>query len=372
MKSIHGIKKIVLILLLGSIFYSTGCGSIFCAMGGGITECQKTKEPGQARRKVDVSYFIIDLLFFFPGLAVDFATGGIYKPCTFHTDQIVKTDGTAIQCVVQGLDSTNVSYIMLSEPKYYRKEHAISKKEVSFIYYYDGRTDTLERAKQVHAKFAPVKRVDSILAKESIADQHAQIDIKIDPNDTIHSLSEALKAVVTIKVTDGHGSGCIISPDGYVITNYHVISQDTANEMTLFTDKGEQLKAIWVRSNIDYDLALLKISNPKKCTYLMAADSVHGTTIGETVYAIGTPLDLAFGQSLTKGIVSGNRKIDGKNSIQSDVSVNHGNSGGAMINKKGTLLGVVNSKIVGEGVQGLGFAIPAYYIESALNIKFVK
>src|ERR1700722_3188326 len=127
MNLMYRIKKIVLVLLLSSIFYGKGCGSIFAAMGGGITDCQKIKEPGQAPRKIDAGYFIIDLLFFFPGLAIDFATGGIYKPCTFHTDQIVKTDGSAIQCVVKGLDSTNVNYIVLNEPQHDRKEHTISK-----------------------------------------------------------------------------------------------------------------------------------------------------------------------------------------------------------------------------------------------------
>jgi len=364
-------KKIIRVLLLGSILMGSGCGTVLNSFNGGVSECQKRREPGQPRREINAGFFVIDLFVFFPGLAIDFATGGIYTPCEFNHDRIIKTDGAEIQCVVKTIDSANIHYIHPEDSPRQRMEFTISKKAVRYIYYFSGRTDTVTVIKPVVEKLAPRKLADSILKKVTSTD-NPLIHIDINANDTIHSLAEALKAVVTIKITDGHGSGCIISPDGYVITNYHVVDHDTANELTLLTDKGELLKAVCIRCNKDYDLALLKISTPKKYTYLMATDSAHSAVIGESVYAIGTPLDLAFGQSLTKGIVSGNRKKDGKYFIQSDVSVNHGNSGGALINKKGTLLGIVNSKIIGEGVQGLGFAIPSYYIESALNIKFVK
>jgi hypothetical protein len=368
------VKKIILFGIILCTLLNSGCGTIICAAGGGITECQKRHEKGQPRRKLNGTILMCDLLIFFPGIIIDFATGGMYQSCDFHDDRIIKSDGFEIPCVVKQVDSVNIHYIKIEEPPKTRNEYVIARKNVSFIYYYGGKTDTIQgTAKKVTSKIEPHKLADSVTKKTAaIANLGALITIPINSNDTVHSLGEALKAAVTIKVTEGHGSGCIISPDGYVITNYHVIKEDTANQVTLLTDKGEMLKAVWVRSNIDYDLALLKITTTGKLTYLMANDSIHGATIGEPVYAIGTPLDLAFGQSLTKGIVSGIRKKEGKYFIQSDVSVNRGNSGGPLINKKGELLGIINSKMIGEDIQGLGFAIPSYIIEKALNIKFVR
>ncbi len=367
-------KKIILLGVLLCTLLNSGCGTFIYAAGGGLTECQKRHEKGQPRRKLNGAVFMCDLLIFFPGIAIDLATGGMYEPCDFQEDRIIKADGFEIPCIVKQIDSVNIHYIKIEEPPKSRNDYFISRKNVSFIYYYSGKTDTIQgTAKKIINRIDPRKLADSITKKTAaVASLGALINIPVNRNDTIHSLGEALKAVVTIKVTGGHGSGCIISPDGYVLTNYHVIKEDTANEVTLLTDKGEMLKAVWVRSNIDCDLALLKITASRKFTYLMANDSIHGAAIGEPVYAIGTPLDLAFGQSLTKGIVSGIRKKEGKYFIQTDVSVNRGNSGGPLIDKKGELLGIINSKIIGEDIQGLGFAIPSYTIEKALNIKFVN
>lgn len=366
-------KKIILFFLISATLFSTGCGTVIYGLGGGLTECQKRHEKGQPHRQINAALLILDLFVFFPGIAIDFATGGIYQTCEFTEDHIIKTDGFEIPCIVTQVDSTDIHYTKLEDPPRERSTYVISRKSVSYINYANGRTDTIQRIKTHIHIYGPDKLPAPVIKKPAASvDSLPLITIHINRNDTIHSLAEALKTAVTIKVTDGHGSGCIVSPDGYVITNYHVIKEDTANEITLLTDKGQKLKAFWVRSNIDYDLALLKISDPGKYLYLMATDSIHNVTIGEPVYAIGTPLDLAFGQSLTKGIVSGVRKKEGKYFIQSDVSVNHGNSGGPLIDKKGELLGLIDSKIIGEDVQGLGFAIPSYTIEKALHIKFTS
>jgi serine protease Do len=84
--------------------------------------------------------------------------------------------------------------------------------------------------------------------------------------------------------------------------------------------------------------------------------------VGEEAYALGTPYDIDLGASVTKGIISGKRKDATRTLIQTDVSISPGNSGGALINEQGTLLGIVNEKVLGMGVEGIGFAIPTYLL----------
>ena len=90
--------------------------------------------------------------------------------------------------------------------------------------------------------------------------------------------------------------------------------------------------------------------------------------IGTDVFTIGTPKDINLGQSVTKGIISGKRNVDGRNYYQSDASTNFGNSGGALINKDGELIGIINAKLTGKNVEGVSFAIPVYYLEEALKL----
>jgi len=185
------------------------------------------------------------------------------------------------------------------------------------------------------------------------------------------NLQEAVKAVVTVKTPEGHGSGCIISNDGYLITNYHVIAEDTSDEVKIITSDGDSLKAKYVRSNTSYDLALFKLE--KAGTYKFFSPNLSTDIImGTEVYAIGTPTDIELGQTMTKGIISSKRKSGDRTLIQTDVSLNPGNSGGALVDSKGVLQGIVNASLVRWGVQGIGFAIPAHYIQDALKIKFVQ
>lgn len=183
------------------------------------------------------------------------------------------------------------------------------------------------------------------------------------------NLQEAVKAVVTVKIPDGHGSGCIISSDGYFITNYHVIAEDTSNEVKIINSDGDSLMAKYVRSNTSYDLALLKIEKPGKYKFF-SPNLSPDINVGTEVYAIGTPTDIALGQTMTKGIISSKRKIGDRTLIQTDVSINPGNSGGGLVDDKGVLQGIVNASLIRYGVQGIGFAIPAHYIQNALKIKF--
>ena len=158
----------------------------------------------------------------------------------------------------------------------------------------------------------------------------------------------------------GLGSGVVVTGDGYILTNHHVV--DGASEIRAeFTD-GRTLSAKLVGSDQPSDLALLKIeaTNLRPLT-LGDSDAVQ---VGDVVLAVGNPLGI--GQTVTSGIVSAKGRSTGvgdgsyEDFLQTDAPINHGNSGGALVNTKGELVGI-NSQIlsVSEGNIGIGFAIPA-------------
>lgn len=173
-----------------------------------------------------------------------------------------------------------------------------------------------------------------------------------------------MKGVVTIKHNDGHGSGFFIDENGYLITNYHVIKGKTTVDVQL--NESITLSAEIIRSDEVYDVALLKVNGKDfRALTLLNSDSALA---GEDVFAIGTPADISLGQSVTKGIISGRRKIGEKVFIQTDVAINSGNSGGPLLNEDGKVIGMVTMKLVGGGVQGIGFCVPTNTILEVLNI----
>ena len=182
-------------------------------------------------------------------------------------------------------------------------------------------------------------------------------------------VARALPSVVTIDAEDGHGSGCIISEDGWIVTNHHVIA-DTSLTYTVYFEDGSKRTAAIERWEPLYDLALLKVDTTGLVPF--AIDLSEGIPVGDEVYAIGTPFDVELGATLTKGIISGRRKDGNRTLIQSDVSISPGNSGGALVDAQGTLIGIVNQKIFGMGVEGIGFAIPTHYLEDALGLKWAE
>jgi len=169
---------------------------------------------------------------------------------------------------------------------------------------------------------------------------------------------------VTIQHESGHGSGFIISKDGYILTNYHVV--EDRKELTVILSDGNKVKAKLIRNDMYVDAALLKIDTGVYAgLQLLTQDTV---SIGENVVAIGTPTNIDLGQTVTKGIVSAIRNIDGNTYIQTDVAINKGNSGGPLLNDDGYVVGVVSAKIIGKGIEGLGFCIPINVVLNALNI----
>ena len=173
-------------------------------------------------------------------------------------------------------------------------------------------------------------------------------------------------------VTGGAGSGVIISDDGYIITNNHVICDDSgstvAENITVRLTNGEEYKAVAVGNDVDSDIAVLKIE-AQGLTFAVAGNSDR-LAVGEEVVVVGNPLG-ELGGTVTNGIVSATERemeVNGvtMSLIQSNAAVNPGNSGGGMFNMKGELIGIVNAKSSGTGIEGLGFAIP---INEALRIN---
>ena len=183
--------------------------------------------------------------------------------------------------------------------------------------------------------------------------------------DTREMLREITQSVVTIENEDGFGSGSFISGDGLILTSYHVI-EDEKNIYVRYSNK-EKVKAQVVRVNKDYDLALLKIEGEGIKALKLSTE--NETEVGDEIFAAGTPLDKSLKQSVTRGIVSGYRQWNGVNFLQTDVSINSGNSGGPMLNSKGEIVGITTMKKVGKGIEGIGFGIPSNVIIEMLNLQ---
>lgn len=182
----------------------------------------------------------------------------------------------------------------------------------------------------------------------------------------VTNLNEAIQASVTIKSTSGHGSGFFVSSDGYVITNYHVVS-DTNNLSVILSD-GTEYDVVIERVSKIHDLALLKVNCQVNKPFKLVGDIEY--VIGSDVFAIGTPSNEELYQTVSKGIVSGIRKIDNEFTlIQTDASVNPGNSGGVLANRDGVVFGVVSSKLTGLGIEGVAFGIPTSEVLSSLKIE---
>lgn len=169
-------------------------------------------------------------------------------------------------------------------------------------------------------------------------------------------------------VSAGSGSGFIISEDGYVLTNYHVI--EGATTINVVMANGKEYQAKLIGSEADNDIAVLKLETEDKFVPVTLGKS-ENVVIGEEVVAIGNPLgELTF--SITKGIVSAvDRDIQLDNftavdMFQVDCAVNQGNSGGPIFNMYGEVIGIVSAKYASETIEGLGFAIPIDDVTSIL------
>ena len=170
--------------------------------------------------------------------------------------------------------------------------------------------------------------------------------------------------------TAGAGSGFILTPDGYIVTNYHVVGDADTVKVTLYN--GDSYDAQYIGGDEDYDIAVIKIEATDLPNVTLGnSDSLN---VGDHVLAIGNPLgELTF--SMSQGIVSCvNRAINVEgtpfNMIQVDASINPGNSGGPLMNLYGEVVGIVSAKYSSYAdttVEGLGFAIPINDVQSIIS-----
>ncbi len=191
-------------------------------------------------------------------------------------------------------------------------------------------------------------------------------------SEVVASLSDAVVAIYTeyeqqaygyygvqTYTTQGAGSGVIISADGHIVTNNHVVEGATSFKVVL--NDGREFDAKLLGTDSSTEIALLKI-DADSLTYAPLGDS-DNVSVGDKAIVIGNPLGKLQG-TVTQGIVSAlDREItfsDGTtlNLMQTDAAVNSGNSGGAMLSDRGELIGVIVAKTSATGVEGLGYAIP--------------
>ena len=197
-------------------------------------------------------------------------------------------------------------------------------------------------------------------------------DVVVEPDEMVTVVEKTVDCVVEIKtesvvygsfygqsVAEGAGSGVIVTHDGFIVTNNHVI--DGAEKVTVRLRSGETYDAVIWGVNTKNDLAVIKIE--AQDLPIATFGNSDNLKVGQSVIAIGNPLG-ELGGSVTTGIVSAlarEIKVDNKmmTLIQTDAPVNPGNSGGGLFNMAGELIGVVNAKSSGSDVEGIGFAIPS-------------
>lgn len=193
---------------------------------------------------------------------------------------------------------------------------------------------------------------------------------------TISEIYEKVSPSVVVVVGEARsgasiGTGVIMSDDGYIITNEHVISD--AQTLYIITHDEFYYSARIVDMDSDSDIALLKVE-AENLQPAKFGDS-ESVKIGESVVSIGTPYGIEYAQTVTNGIISGirsgvyvnNRKIE---LLQTNAQLNPGNSGGPLINEYGQVIGINCSKIMSDGVdtyEGMGFSIPTAHVQVIIN-----
>ena len=201
-----------------------------------------------------------------------------------------------------------------------------------------------------------------------------------DKNKFISATNNSIESVVTIHsynnrayANNSVGSGVIFSEDGYIVTNFHVISSNQFTKVKL--NNGQEYEANLIGGDRNADIAILKINTANSLKAIKISDS-NELKIGDKVLAIGNPYGI--GISVSSGIISATGRDYGNpylELIQTDAAINPGNSGGALINEKGNLIGI-NTKIFSRtgAYQGLGFAIPSNIVVQIASelIKYGK
>lgn len=210
---------------------------------------------------------------------------------------------------------------------------------------------------------APVVQIAE--SPESPAETAPQADGTYTPRQIYTRVSPSVVSITVYQQGGvqriGYGSGVILSEDGYIVTNAHVLTS-SRYRFVVQTSDGRDYEAEFVAASTRYDLGVLKV-DASGLTPAQFGNSDE-VSVGDEVYGIGNPAGPDYASSLSHGLISGvNRSVtlEGYNNayyLQTDAAINPGNSGGALINAYGQVIGISNSKVAGEDYEGMGFAIP--------------
>jgi len=186
-------------------------------------------------------------------------------------------------------------------------------------------------------------------------------DISVEKLDFSAIIDDVLPAVVSVITETGQGSGVFVKPNGYLVTNYHVVSGKS--DLSVYTYTKETYPVSLIGFNRLTDIAVLSIGHDYEY-YLDFGDSDE-LKVGEKVIALGNPGGLDF--TVTEGIISATNRIAQNNIgyIQTDVPLNPGNSGGPLVNIHSEIVGITNFKI--GGYESLGFAIPSNLVKEVVD-----
>jgi serine protease Do len=179
------------------------------------------------------------------------------------------------------------------------------------------------------------------------------------------------EAVIMVNTPSGLGSGFIIHPEGYAITNAHVIQGERKLKAVVYEQADREFRRMTIEDveilavNNHLDLALIKLKHPDGKAFITApVQGVEELEVGQDTFAIGNPLGLE--RTLSRGVIATKqRDFQGLTFIQTTAQINPGNSGGPLFNLKGEVIGVTNMGV--PGGEGLGFAIPARYVRDFLR-----
>lgn len=220
--------------------------------------------------------------------------------------------------------------------------------------------------------FGLILSTNSNMLVQKVTSENVKTTTLEETSDLKTAINNVYEAAVYIEVSgdrgvSSSGSGFVYKTDdknGYILTNYHVIEGGKKYIVTFST--GEEIEANLISGDEYYDIAILKVNKDKIKKVATLGDSSN-LELGDTVFTVGAPLGKEYMGTITKGIVSGiNRMVSVELTsgsylmevIQTDASINSGNSGGPICNIKGEVIGITSSKLIGSGVEGMGFAIP--------------
>ena len=172
------------------------------------------------------------------------------------------------------------------------------------------------------------------------------------------------------------GSGFIVDPAGYIVTNQHVVERAADLKIQVTTNNGKTYSAHYITGDDKKDLAFIKIDSQESFPFI-SLDNISPNLLGETVIVVGNAV--GYGSSISRGVLSATKReisidnVDYKNLVQTDAAINPGNSGGPVIDISGRLVGISSAKMAftpqGVPTQGLGFAIPADVVRDSV-MKF--